>query len=176
MGMPVRLEDFADASRGCRELDGGGLSEFLRAPSVQGLGWPDDVAEQWLYDHPEHVPFLNDYGHLDLTTLRWHDEIVPVDEFLTMPTGPSESDIIEGFARNPDHWSDVRAHLGVPQHWAAHGTWLRRPLLIDRSLLDPPSRGLQVIEGRTRVGVLRGFVRIGREVAPNHAAWVARAR
>ena len=128
MGMPVRLEDFADASRACRELDGGGLSEFLRAPLVQGLGWPGDVAEQWLYDHPEHVPFLNDYGHLDLTTLRWHDEIVPVDEFLTMPTGPSESDVIEGYARNPDHWSDVRrsprraAALGRARHLATPTT------------------------------------------------------
>lgn len=169
----VYLEDFAALSLNCREL-GRGLPEFLRADCVRSLAWPDDVVEQWLYDHSGFSCFTADYGELDLATIRWHDERVPASEFLSMPTGPSESGLIEKFARDPDHWSGNRLSQGVPQHWEAHGTWRRRPLLIDRALLKPSVPGLQVIEGRTRVGVLRGFLERGRPVASAHSAWVAR--
>lgn len=69
-----------------------------------------------------------------------------------------------------------REHLGIPAYWDSHGTWMRRPLLIDRAALDPAGSGLQVIEGRTRVGVLRGLVQRGRSDDPERAAWVARTR
>ena len=172
----VYLKDFTDLSQRCREFEGGGLSEFLENDQVKRLAWPADVVEQWLYDHSGFGRFLVDYDGLDVTTLRWNDEPVSADEFLTVPTGPTEAGLIDEFAQNPDHWSEVRRHQGVPQHWESHGTWLRRPLLIDRTLLRPPANGLQVIEGRTRVGVLRGFLERGREVAPTHRAWVARSR
>lgn len=169
------LRDFTDLSKSCRE-HGGGLCRFLEADVVRALEWPDDVVEQWLYDHSGHGPFLIDYADLDLASVSLHEEAIPVEEFLTMPTGASERDLIEEFARNPDHWSEVRRPQGVPQHWESHGTWQRRPLLVDRALLEPPAEGLQVIEGRTRVGILRGFAERGRPVAAGHAAWVARAR
>lgn len=171
----VLLSDFGDLSQDCRG-QGGGLSRFLRADVVRALEWPDDVVEQWLYDHSVHGPFLIDYEHLDLTSLSWKEESLPVAKFLTISTGDSESALIEEFARNPDHWSEVRRSQGVPQHWESHGTWLRLPILIDRALLEPSADGLQVIEGRTRVGILRGFVERGRTVAASHCAWVARAR
>ena len=175
MTSSVFLGDFAELARDCREA-GGGLSQFLQAASVADLGWPDDVVEQWLYDHSGYGPFLIDYERVDLTSLTWREESIPIEKFLTMPTGDSEADLIDEFARNPEHWSEVRSSQGVPQHWESHGTWLRRPVLIDQALLAPPAKGLQVIEGLTRVGVLRGFVERGRSVASSHAVWVARAR
>ena len=66
------------------------------------------------------------------------------------------------------------AKTGVAQCWETHGTWKRWPILIDRRLLDPPESGLQVVEGRTRVGVLRGRHRQGILVAERHLAWVGR--
>jgi hypothetical protein len=42
-------------------------------------------------------------------------------------------------------------------------------------LLDPPELGLQVVEGRTRVGVLKGRHRKAYRVAALHLAWVGRA-
>jgi hypothetical protein len=174
--MPVYLHDFAHLSEQCREFDGSGLGGFLRDDRVRSLDWPDDVAEQWLYDFAGWGRFQDDYGHLDLATITWHDELVPAEEFLTMPTGPSDGDLIDENAANAHHWSEVRRHLGVPQHWESHGTWMRRPLLADRTFLYPGETGLQVIEGRTRVGILRGFMQRGRSVAPVHQAWVARLR
>lgn len=167
------LKDFTNLSQHCRELSEG-LAVFLDSDLVKSLAWPEDVVEQWLYDHAGFGPFLLDYDGLDLTNLFWHDELVPAAEFLIMPTGPSEAGVIEAVAQNPDHWSEARRDQGVPQHWESHGTWVRRPLLIDRALLQPPADGLQVIEGRTRAGVLRGFLERGRSVAATHSTWVAR--
>ncbi|MFL6108098.1 MAG: hypothetical protein ACJ72L_14140 [Marmoricola sp.] len=172
--MAIYLQDLEQLQQACREFGASGLSGFIRNDLVAGLGWPEDVVEQWLYDHASW--FVDDYGHLDLQTITWHDELVSKAAFLTMSTGRSDGDLIDENAAQADHWSEVRRHLGVPQHWESHGTWMRRPILIDRSLLDPEETGLQVIEGRTRVGILRGFVRQGRAVADLHAAWVARAR
>jgi hypothetical protein len=77
----------------------------------------------------------------------------------TTPTGPSDAECIDEFAADPDHWVQVRregVHMGVSQCWQTHGTWKRWPVLIARQLLDPLQPGLQVIEGRTRVGFSRG--------------------
>lgn len=60
--------------------------------------------------------------------------------------------------------------------WDVHGTWKRWPILIVRSLVDPDWTGLQVVEGRTRVGVLRGRSRLGLHIAERHLARVGRPR
>ncbi|HEY0950790.1 hypothetical protein [Nocardioides sp.] len=174
--MAVYLQDLEDLSQTCREFGGSGLQGFLTDERVAGLQWPDDVVEQWLYDHAGWGRFQSDYGHLDLARVTWDAELVAAEAFLTMPTGPSEGDLIDENAEQADHWCEVRRHLGVPQYWESHGTWMRWPVLIDRSLLYPGETGLQVIEGRTRVGILRGFLRQGRQVAPAHRVWVGRPR
>jgi hypothetical protein len=112
--------------------------------------------------------FIDDYGGIDLHGVTCRLEMISVTDFRTMPTGASEPDCIENRAKCP-----VSIYpLDVGQHWGKRGTWLRPPLLIDRRLLDPPGSGLQVLEGRTRVGVLRGCENL--RVAPEHQAWVGR--
>lgn len=158
-------------------MSAGGLQEFRCLPRVQRLGWPEDVVRQWLFDHPSH--FLRDYGDVDLETVAWSLEVVPTAMLVTLPTGASEEGLIEKFAA--DHEWHVRnrshggAHLGVPEMWETHGTWKTWPLLIERTLVDG-GEGLQVVEGRTRVGVLRGRHRDGLRVADAHLCWVGRRR
>ncbi|WP_229871866.1 hypothetical protein [Streptomyces longisporoflavus] len=88
-----------------------------------------------------------------------------------MPTGESDAGLIEHFAENPVYWASVKIPE-VGRHWEEYGTWRRPLLLIDRRLLDPAGSGLQVLEGRTRVGVLRGRLREELHAAPDHRAWV----
>jgi hypothetical protein len=173
----MRLADIADLAVSCRE---GSLSleGFCRDGRVSGLGWPTDVVEQFLFDHADYPGFLHDYGDLDLCKITWRVETIPCEEFIGMPTGASDSGCMEQFAADPDHYVRIRAqgiHEGVPEYWQTHGTWKRRPILVDRGMLLPPGTGLQVVEGRTRIGVLRGFYLRGTPVAAQHSAWVGRS-
>ena len=174
----MHLSELSQSARLCRESECG-LVKFMQVPEVLRLRWPEDVVEQWLYDFADHGPFLRDYGDVDLEQLSWQVEALDVDDFMTMPTGPSEADAIEGFAKDPDHWVAQRSngvHVGVRLAWDVHGTWKRWPIVVDREVLNPGGIGLQLIEGRTRVGVLRGRHRRGRLVAQMHLAWVGRRR
>lgn len=171
------LADFTAIAEACRE-SGGGFAAFQKADGVLDLGWPADVAEQWLYDHSDKGPFLQDYGDVDLSQIHWDLEAVPATDIAAMPTGPSDREVIDEFSANPDHWISVRnsgIHVGVAEMWELHGTWKRWPVLIDRRLLEPPGAGLQVVEGRTRVGILKGRLRQGAFVAEQHLAWVGRS-
>ncbi len=174
----MRLRDFSGLAQHCRESRFG-FEEFRQQSLVASLGWPADVLEQWLYDHADKVRFLQDYENVELSQVEWQVEALPVDAFMAMPTGPSDGDIIEEFAANPDHWVAVRnqgQHRGVGLAWETHGTWKRWPIVLDRALLTPASDGLQLVEGRTRVGVLRGRQRRGELVANRHLAWVGHPR
>ncbi|AEF41908.1 hypothetical protein [Hoyosella subflava] len=174
----MRLANFTDLAQRCRE-NGYGFTEFRRQDMVAGLRWPTDVLEQWVYDHAGNISFLRDYENVDLSQVGWQVEALPIDTFMAMPTGPSDGDVIEEFAAAPDHWVAVRnqgEHLGVRLTWETHGTWKRWPIVLDRALLPPASDGLQLVEGRTRVGILRGRQRQGKLVANSHLAWVGRQR
>lgn len=37
-------------------------------PMIAALGWPDDVVEQWLFDHGRRHEFLRDYGATGAST------------------------------------------------------------------------------------------------------------
>ncbi|MGV9976509.1 hypothetical protein ACWDUH_02385 [Micromonospora wenchangensis] len=135
------------------------------------------MLEQWLYDHSGNGAFLQDYGDIDLLRIDWNVEAISTKDFVRMPTGPSDGDCIDEYAQNPDHWINVRqygVHMGVALCWETHGTWKRWPILMDRSLLGFSPAGLQVVEGRTRVGILKGRWREGALVARKHLAWVGR--
>lgn len=174
----MHLSDYSELAIHCRE-QGFGFDEFRKQPIVGRLHWPDDVTEQWIYDLANHVPFLTDYRDVDLSTIMWRVEALPVGVYMRIATGPSESDTIEEFARDPDHWVAVRkhgVHRGVGLSWEVHGTWKRWPLIIERDVLNSGDSGLQLVEGRTRVGVLRGRHRQGKLVADRHLVWVGRRR
>ncbi|MFC3688904.1 hypothetical protein [Aquipuribacter hungaricus] len=170
------LADFTGIAIASREA-GGGFEAFRKTSRVVGLGWPADVAEQWLYDHSGNELFLRDYGDVELSRVRWQLEALHAADIATMPTGPSEHDVIDEIAADWDHWIRVRnlgVHLGVAQMWEVHGTWKRWPVLLDRRLLRSSGAGLQVVEGRTRVAILRGRLKQGAFVAEQHLAWVGR--
>lgn len=172
------LADLQGIAERCRE-HGDGLSAFLVDERIRSLGWPHDVTEQFLYDHTDY--FIYDYGHVDLRLIEWTEESIALQELLDMPTGASDEEdgLLEYNAANHKHLVDIRnagMHVGVRESWENLGTWKRSPLLIERRLVDPTANGLQVLEGRTRVGVLRGRAAAGCPVSEEHLAWVGRRR
>ncbi|MFJ8010621.1 hypothetical protein [Streptomyces fagopyri] len=149
------------------------FEEFRSNPVIASLHWPDDVLEQFLYDHGDNGHFVRDYQDVDLRRVVWGIEEISAEELSEMPTGASETGCIEEYAANPDHWLSVR-RPEITRHWETRGTWMRPPILIDRRLLDPQASGLQVLEGRTRVGIIRGRLNQRSLVAPHHQAWIGR--
>lgn len=80
---------------------------------------------------------------------------------------------IEEYAELSDYWAEGK-RKDVVEAWKQDGTWLVPPLLISLDLLEPKTEGWQLIEGRTRVGVLRGRVAQGLYVATHHDIWAGR--
>lgn len=162
------------------------LACFLTDPQVKALEWPDEVVEQWLYDHAPHGPFQRDYGHINLNNIVWSKELVPTREFLTIPTGPSEEEAIESWATIHEHAVMAREdnarhnenspHAGIREKWELEGTWLRPPVVLEGQMVNASYSGLILVEGRTRVGVLRGRHRDCLKVADEHWTWVGRPR
>jgi hypothetical protein len=150
------------------------LGSYLSLPEIARLGWPDDVVRQWLFELGDNPHFLEDYGSIDLLGIRWTLDELTTDELGLLGTGASENGVLEENARLHAYWVSVRS-ADVLESWEARGTWLVAPLLIARNLVSPHSSGLQILEGRTRVGVLRGRRRDGLEVAERHQVWVGRA-
>ena len=159
-----------------RAGSGGEYETFRRNDQVSMLDWPDDVLRDWLWDHGRHVPFLEDYGSVDLTAIRWTCEAIATATLVGLPTGSREAELMAEIAQNHEHWIGTRdyANPEVRSAWEQDGTWVRRPILLDRSAIHPDLSGLQVVEGHTRFGILRGHHAVGIAVAPTHSVWVGR--
>ncbi|MFF4961407.1 hypothetical protein ACFY2Z_31050 [Streptomyces sp. NPDC001222] len=109
-----------------RREDGGlGYDRFRADPALASLHWPDDVLEQFLFDHGDNGAFVSDYDSIDLLEVKWQLETIPATDFIGMPTGASDAGCIESYAEKPVYWVEVR-RPEVGRHWEEHGTWLRR--------------------------------------------------
>lgn len=172
--MPVYLQNLRWIPRP-GSAGAGSLQDFLEHPAIAPLGWPGEVVRQWLWEHGVRESFLRDYAGVDLSRICWSLESVPAANFDTMPTGPSDGDCMGEYARHHEHYLARRKNRPeIANAWENKGTWIVPPILISRRLLQPPGDGLQLVEGRTRVGLLRGRRRSGLPASEHHHAWVGR--
>lgn len=174
--MPVYLRDMpvADPDRNLVDRQQS-LAEYIALPHVARLDWPAAVVEDWLFDHASHEAFRQDYATLDLSSIGWALEDVPLSELEDVRTGPSEQKFLDHVADIHQHWLSVRP-ADIRTAWETRGTWLVAPILISEDLLNLPGTRLRLVEGRMRVGILQGRRRDGLYVADSHKAWVGRAR
>ncbi|MBX3196429.1 MAG: hypothetical protein KF727_15195 [Microbacteriaceae bacterium] len=174
--MATRFADLPIADPERNMIDrAGNLRDYLALPEIAGLQWPADVVEQWPFDHAGNASFIEDYGHLDLTALDWTRELVPASQLVDIPTGPSDAEFLASVARLHRHYLGLRSQE-IRDAWEHRGTWLVPPILISRQLLGGGEPGLQVVEGRMRVGILQGRAADALNVAPALEAWVGRRR
>lgn len=174
--MPIYLKDLPVKPESAFIGDDDAFARFQILPEIQALNWPASVLRQWVWDHGAYGPFLKDYAALDLSLLTWALEKVPTEDFMTLRTGASDGNAIEEYAAHHHYWMELKAKANpaARSSWEDLGTWAVAPVAIDRRLVETATSGLQLIEGRTRVGVLRGRQRAGLRVAKKHDAWVAR--
>ncbi|MFF1385536.1 hypothetical protein ACFVWT_18435 [Arthrobacter sp. NPDC058288] len=174
--MPVYLKNLSKRLDSQFISDDDAFERFQVLADIAALNWPKGVVRQWLWDHGFNDSFLRDYGSLDIYLITWTLEKVPANHFLVMETGASDGDCIEEYAANHGYWMGLksRPHPAVRKAWEEEGTWLVPPIALERRLLEPSDIGLQLVEGRTRVGILRGRLRAGLQVAGEHETWVGR--
>lgn len=140
---------------------------------------PEDVLEQFLYDHALNPDFQKQYGHLDLSRIVWELCCLPASEIVQASTYHGFRDWprqvaarLNAFAK--ESWACIDRRPYVVNHWATHHTWLRAPVMLDGRLLRRSSR-LHLAEGHTRLGLLRGLV--SRKILSpesRHDVWIGR--
>jgi hypothetical protein len=168
---PITLHDLADLPRPGQAgaLD---VERFLADQRVASLGWPEPVVRQFLQEVGGKDEVLAVYGSLELDAVTWGLERLLAHDLRFYEADPHPEWVVqvaEDHARVLSQRSaDERAA------WEERGTWLTPPVLIDRELLDPPGEGLQIVEGRTRLGLLRGRMKDRRIVARRLEVWVGR--
>jgi hypothetical protein len=171
----ISVRKYSDLLR--LEQDRGGNIPMDTLRAAFGFAMPDDVLEQFCCDHASKDDFQQQYGHLDLRRLSWELREISAGELV-------QSTVFEGFkswvstvsARLQDFdnegWSCIDLRPAVVEHWKAHRTWIRPPILLDGHLVGR-GPGLHLVEGHTRLGVLAGAVKSGLVSADSiHRAWI----
>ncbi len=134
----------------------GNLSDYLALPpQVADLHWPADVVEQWLFDHA-----ATPHSSKTTDTSTWPRS--SGRESWCLPLNLSTSQPVRVTRSSLNRWLGCIgttlgcAPRGIRDAWEHRGTWLVPPILLSRQVLGNEERGLQVVEGRMRVGILQG--------------------
>jgi hypothetical protein len=143
------------------------------------LPMPEDVLEQFLFDHGTKGEFQQQYGHLDLHALRWELVSSRASEILGCSVYPEFARWIETVAGRTrvvpqEGWHDLHLPPDAAEHWRDRGTWVRPPVMLKGDLVDS-NRLLHLVEGHTRIGALRGLVESGALPSSSfHLVWVGK--
>jgi hypothetical protein len=138
---------------------------------------PDDVLEQFVWDHGTDSEFQRQYGHLDLHALGWQLCAIPAGEVLTCSVNPGFADYVAAVADRTrvvrvEGWGNVNLPPETALHWQQKGTWIRPPVALRGAVLgkDCP---FHLVEGHTRLGALRGLVESSMLCGPSaHQIWI----
>jgi hypothetical protein len=173
----VRLSDLEDLPRpGYGDYGEDGWQLFINDCRITRLDWPDAVVEQFLFDHGRNSEFLIEYGHIELQDLAWELIGVAAEDFMTVTVCAEFRDWVDSCERHFQFRIDQRVSE-ERDSWREDGTWIVPPVLVDGSLVTPRSSTLRLIEGHTRLGILRGLLAAGiADPSHTHQAWVGRSR
>ena len=166
----LRLSDLLDLPR-----PGDGWpdrSAFDLEIERRGIHWPEAVVRQWLWEHGKHEDFLAQYDHLDLLALKWELRQVAAADLCDATFYEEFADYVAGVERAP-YWKVDQYRKGFGEDvWTT--TWRLPPILVSGELRAVPQLSMHLVEGHTRLGILRGLVRLG-EASPSahHAIYLA---
>lgn len=126
---------------------------------------PFEVVEQVYSQHGRKNEFQEQYGDLELSSITWVSTALPATKIIQATCYPGFIPWLSNvesrsLAFSKGGWRCIDMRDDVIAHWSAHRTWLRPPVFIQGI---PPAIGdkLHLMEGHTRVGLLRGLVNIG---------------
>ena len=135
---------------------------------------PEDVLEQFVVDHSLSHEFQDKYADLDLYGIAWAIVDLPVPQ-ITACTSKFDDYVDEVAAIIRENVAErPLPHMSAESSaaWFNSGTWLRSPVFLEAVVLG--SSTLHLVEGHTRVGVLKGLLDMSVPVRTNHRCWVGR--
>jgi hypothetical protein len=144
------------------------------------LPMPEDVLEQFLFDHGTNGYFQLQYGNVDLHGLRWELMSIPASEILGCSVYAEFARWIETAAGRTrvvpqEGWRAVQLPPGAAKHWQSCGTCIRPPVMLQGDVLKS-NRTLHLVEGHTRIGAMRGLIQSGALPSSSiHLVWVGNA-
>ncbi|MET0790951.1 MAG: hypothetical protein ABW061_05475 [Polyangiaceae bacterium] len=163
---------FSDLRYFARNESSGALDG--QAAQALQLPMPEDVLEQFIVDHSLKPEFQEVYADLDLYGIVWAEGSLPTAQIVACSS--KFDDYVDEVATILRDGADDRPlpHM-TPESsnaWFDSGTWRRSPVFLDALL---PGCALHLVEGHTRVGVLKGLLRTNIPVRSAHLCWVGRA-
>ncbi len=126
---------------------------------------PLEVHEDLLSGFGKNDDFLELYGDIDLSKIKWEKHKLRAKELVECSYYNKYSDWLEGMSERMDNYStlgwDCLHHTEkVMNYWKNNSTWYRRPIFFD---FDPSSisqeKCLRLLEGHTRIGILKGALK-----------------
>ena len=135
--------------------------------------FPDEVLQQWVYEHWKGV--ISHWGWLDLTQLTFELKSWPTQKLLDINS--TDQATINKLAERVSHSIYQRSWL--VQQMLKNGTWPIAPIVLSHSddLFATRSRRLEapntLLEGHHRFAYLRGLKRCGEPLKSQHKVWVA---
>lgn len=149
----------------------------LDALRALALPVPEPVLEQLCSDHGRDPELQCQYAALDLRLLRWSLESKSASELVAATVFGGFRQWATSVERRVDlfslsGWACIDVRPGVVAHWEKQRTWLTAPVFVDAVALGREP-GLHLMEGHTRLGVLRGLSKQGIISAHSrHSAWI----
>jgi hypothetical protein len=117
---------------------------------------------------------------LDLHSIRWELVNLHAQQILACSVYKPFADLVQSVAEMASSipskgWEHVNLSPGAAEYWRANGTWMRAPLGISGQLVGSDA-AIHLVEGHTRLGMLRGLVESGiLSGSSTHHVWVGEA-
>ncbi len=140
---------------------------------------PSGILEQLYSAHGRKSEFQDQYASLDLDGIRWIEGDLEASSIIAASVYPEFRPWFDSVSCRVNEmyekgWNSIDVRPAVRESWEKNRTWLQAPILISGDLVGSDSK-FHLVEGHTRVGLLKGLVAHG-TVTPDsvHRVWVGK--
>jgi len=147
---------------------------------------PREVLHQWIWPHYLNFDTVKNYGWIDYSAVRFEKQRWSNRRLTNLRIVDAYQRYVDEKAASFEEAAQFTCKAKDKAHWILHGTWRIPPVALDaRGLGTPPSESdiagrFQLVEGHTRMGLLRACLRLGGqsgiELASHHDVYVLRRK
>lgn len=142
---------------------------------------PNAVLEQVYSAHGRKLEFQQQYGDLDLQRIEWTMRCIRAEIIIASSVHSEFAEWVNAVATRAtawraQGWSCIDSRPAIRNHWSTNRTWLAAPVLLAGDLVNSDAK-FHVVEGHTRIGLLKGLV-VHEVIAADstHMVWIGTGR